>query len=132
MKHPHTVLAATLSLGLLSSSSVLAADGRCDNFNIKINNQTGYAVNVSKVEYFDFDSNAWRTEAVIDQLLQESAQWTWTRNLQHVGDKNTKLRITYKPKPDGFNLSALHAAQTTESSAFTCADNGASPAVVLQ
>ncbi|MDD5391869.1 MAG: hypothetical protein PHE17_02495 [Thiothrix sp.] len=118
--------------GLLLGNVAAFAGDRCNNFDIKIANQTGTTAKVTQVDYFDFAANQWRTEARIEQVLQDGVLWEWSRNLEHVGGALSKLRITYKAKlSGGFNLNPYSAARTQESATFTCADNGASPTVNL-
>ena len=107
------------------------AGERCQQLNINIANETGAAVKITAVDYFEPQQRQWRNEAQIEQILTNNANWTWKRSLELVRDATTRLRITYQTKLSGLHLDNYSAKRTAESAPFTCTDNGSSPLIKL-
>ncbi len=93
------VAAAAFGLSLAAANHAFAND-TCKNVVIKLVNDTADEIKVKTFEYYDFDKDGWRTENMfgIDghQILEHGKSWSWTRDLEKVGDDNTKFRVTYQ------------------------------------
>ena len=118
-----TATALMIAAGMMMGGNALAGDN-CKNFDIKIDNHSGYQVKVTKVEYYDYDKTKWRNEDLTHKILQNNVRWTWERNLEHVDNDDTKLKISYKEKYGGA-FGGYSSTKTAYSSKFVCKDNGA-------
>lgn len=117
-----TATALLIAAGMMMSGTAAAGDN-CKNFTINITNQSGYQVKVTKVQYRDYDKNKWRKEALTQKILQNNVNWPWKRNLEHVDNDLTRIKVSYKEKYGGaFN--GYSATMYAYSNNFTCRDNG--------
>ena len=130
MKYRNTIICTLLCLAVLHVPLATAGE-RCQQLNINIANETGAAVKITAVDYFEPQQRQWRNEAQIEQILTNNANWTWKRSLELVRDTTTRLRITYQTKLSGLHLDNYSAKRTAESAPFTCTDNGNSPLIKL-
>lgn len=129
MTRMNVMTISILTVGLMMGNTAFAGD-LCKSVDIRISNQTGYTAKVTKVEYYDYDTNQWRSEALTQQILQDNVLWTWNRNLEHIDNDLTKLRVSYKEKYGGAFGGWSNTFSKT-SGQFTCRDNGTSPTVSL-
>ena len=120
-----TATALLIAAGMMMGGNAFAlGNDNCKNFDIKVKNHSGYQVKITKVEYKDYDKNKWRNESLTQKVLQNNVLWTWERNLEHVDNDNTKLKISYKEKYGGA-FGGYSSTKTAYSSKFVCKDNGA-------
>lgn len=117
-----TLTTALLALGMTMGSAAFAAD-KCKNFDIMVDNHTGYQAKVTKFEYYDYDKTKWRTETLTQRVLQNNVRWTWNRGLEHVKNDDTKFRITFKEKYGGA-VGGYSAPMKAYSNKFKCHSNG--------
>jgi hypothetical protein len=70
----------------------------CENFKITLMNNTHAEIKVTKFEYKD--GSNWDTENMLGadggQKIEKEHGFTWTRDLEGVGNENTQFRVTYK------------------------------------
>jgi hypothetical protein len=127
------VSVAALGLGILFVNSAFAAGDNCKNVKITISNSTPDEVKVTSFEYFDYDRNTWRTENMLGidgiQKLDASKGLTWTRDLEHVSNDNTKFKVTYEHHIGGVRWGAALSATTSE---FKCTEGLAKTVVLTQ
>ena len=124
-----TATALMIAAGMMMGGNALAGDN-CKNFDIKIQNQSGYQVKVTKVEYYDYDKTKWRKESLTQKVLQNNVIWTWERDLEHVDNDSTKIKVSFKEKYGGAVNGYSHTMYAY-SNKFTCRDNG-SKTIVLR
>ena len=118
-----TATALMMAAGMMMGGNALAGDN-CKNFDIKIDNYSGYQVKVTKVEYYDYDKTKWRNENLTQKILQNNVRWTWERDLEHVDNDHTKFKVSYKEKYGG-SFNGYSSTKYAYSSKFVCKDNGA-------
>lgn len=70
----------------------------CGDFKITLMNGTHGEIKVTKFEYKD--GSNWKTENMLGadghQKIEEDHGFTWTRDLEGVGNEDTQFRVTYK------------------------------------
>ncbi len=111
---------AAVGLITLSAGNALAGD-KCKDFTVKFKNNATTTVKVTKVEYYDYDDNKWRSESLTSSKINAGQTWNWKRNFEHIGGDKTKFRVTYKKQIGGTKWTD---DQTKVSVELTCKDNG--------
>ncbi len=116
-----TITLAVLGLSLILAHTSFAAGDVCSDVKITLSNTTPDEVKVTTFEYYDYDQQKWRTESMfgIDgfQKLEPNHGMTWTRDLEHVKNDNTKFRVTYEHHVGGTKWASPQKVTTNE---FKC------------
>jgi hypothetical protein len=95
----------------------------CGDFKITLMNGTEDEIKVTKFEYKD--GSIWKTEIGMfgadgHQKIEEGRGFTWTRDLEGIGNENTQFRVTYQHRVGGFKWDDAKCHYTSE---FTAVDN---------
>jgi len=111
--------ALTIFICIGTANTAVGPDN-CKDVTIKIINNLQQEIKVTELKYYDYDAQKWRNE------------YTWTalkvapgmvrrrkRNLEHVDDDRTKVRIHYKRHRGGMSWTGI---TTLDSDDFTCHD----------
>lgn len=96
---PSTVFGVSLLLvvSLASPTPAFALNDNCKDVRISVFNDHPVEVKVTKIEYRDYDKeNKWRSEALVNRKIATTKHYQFSRNLEHVKNDDTKIRITYK------------------------------------
>jgi len=89
------VMACTLCLfATLASNSVFAKS--CRNVHVEVRNQTGKSIKMVDLDYWDSESEKWRSEPVRNEVIKNGHTWQENRNLEFVNNQPVKLRVEYK------------------------------------
>ena len=87
---------------LLLSMPVYALGDNCKDVRISVFNDHPVEVKVTKIKYRDYDKeNKWRTEALINRKIATTKHYQFTRNLEHVKNDDTTIKIIYKENLGG-------------------------------
>jgi hypothetical protein len=90
MKKLHAVLVGLVVLGV---GSTALADV-CKTPKVKVVNDKTQTIKVTKIQYFDGCDNKWRTEDVTAREIAAGGNYTFTDNLEYVGNcKVTKFKL---------------------------------------
>ena len=82
MKKLHAVLFGVTALALAST----AFADNCKTPKVKVVNDKSTTIKVSKIQYFDGCDNKWRTEDVTAREISAGGNFTFTDNLEYVGN----------------------------------------------
>ena len=107
--------AAFITVG--ASPQAHALGDTCKNVKIKVINARPVQIKVTKIEYYDYDRGKWRSEAFVNRKISKTKSYTWNRNLEHVKNDKTKVRITYK---DHLGGTRWGSARTETGGTHTC------------
>ena len=90
MKKAYALLLGLVVVGV--SGSAIADN--CKAPKVKVQNDKKDTIKVSKIMYFDGCDNKWRTEDVSVREIAAGASYTWTDDLEYVGNcKITKFKL---------------------------------------
>jgi len=90
-------LAVSLLLAAFFGTAVAASDIHdCKRVKITIRNESGRAVQVFDLEYYDIAAASWRSETTPKRNLNQGAVWQEQRTLDDVNNAATKLRVRYR------------------------------------
>ena len=120
IKRALVLVPCLLAVGFFAAPPVQAAGDNCKNVDITVINDRPVEIHVTKLEYYDYDANKWRSEALIDRKIDTGKHYKWTRDLEHVDNDRTTVRITYKDHEGGGRWGA---ARTDSLSTSKCKDN---------
>ena len=100
---PTAVIAVSLLLvSLTSPTPSFALNDNCKDVRISVFNDHPVEIKVTKIEYRDYDKeNKWRSEALVNRKIATTKHYQFIRNLEHVKNDDTKIRITYKENQSG-------------------------------
>jgi hypothetical protein len=116
------MLAGIVGLTTLAASPASAA--WCKKVYIKAINQTGQTVNITDLDYYDYEDGKWRSEPTVNKSIPNGQVWSDTRTLESVGGERIKIRIEYKDAR-GNKKTAYSAVKTCrDKSTFTVAMSG--------
>jgi hypothetical protein len=94
----------------------------CEDFKITLMNNTHAEIKVTKFEYKD--GSNWKTENMLGldgcQKIEKEHGFTWTRDLEGIGNENTQFRVTYQHHVGGTKWGDAISAVT---SVFEAEDN---------
>lgn len=100
------------------------ASDTCKNVKIGIENATSDEIKVTKFEYLDKDKEKYRTENLLGidghQKIEPGQTFKVTRDLQQVGNDETRFQVTYSHRIGG---DKYERSLTEISPRFTCSDN---------
>ncbi len=119
----YTLTLGAAFIGLSLASTSFALGDTCQDVRILVKNHRAQEINVTRVKYYDYDQGAygtWRTESTWGSLkiAPGLAGYKYkTRDLEHVKNDSTKVKIYWKYSTGGNNWSSEY---TLTSGTFTC------------
>lgn len=93
--------AAVFGLSAVSISGNAEASEHCKNVRIQISNQSGTTVQIYDIDYFDYSSGRWRSEATKNRIVNDGGSWEYKKRLEKVGAEQTQIRIQYRTARNG-------------------------------
>ena len=126
MKASLFLLPSLLIVGLSAwmPPAAIAGSETCKNVNITLQNDTKDDIKVTKLEYYDFDNDQYRTETGIfgpsgNLGIFEGNNFPINkRDLEKVNNESTKIRVTYRQRSGNGNKYGSSKTETTPT--FTC------------
>lgn len=119
----HAALIA-LCVGMALQANAAFASDTCKDVTVKMVNRTSNEIKLTKLEYYDYDKPTWRTENAFgtdgEQKVEPNFAFSPKRDLEHVGNDKTKIRVSLKRHAGGSDWDPGPTVYTTE---FTCKDN---------
>ncbi len=113
-------LAAFLLAALTMSTPAHALNDNCKDVRISVFNDHPVEVKVTKIEYRDYDKdNKWRSEGFVDRKIATTKHYQFVKNLEHVKNDDTTIRIVYKENLGGSRWSGEN---TVTGSKHTCSE----------
>jgi len=94
-------ITALLLFSVLGASPALAK--ACKNVHIEVKNNTSAAIVITDLDYWDSESEKWRSEPVKNTLISKSRTWQINRNLERVNGQSVKVKVKYKYKYKKWN-----------------------------
>ena len=93
---------STLALGAIIILSTLGAAPAfakaCKNVHIEVKNTSGQEIKIIDLDYWDSESEKWRSEPVSNQVIKNNRTWQIQRNLERVNGQPVKLRVEYRER----------------------------------
>jgi hypothetical protein len=84
-------------LGILVNSAGVLADQKCKNVDIKVDNQFGERIKVTKINYRDYEDKKWRDNDLKNTEIADGKSKTITETLEYVGnEKITKMQVQFQ------------------------------------
>lgn len=68
----------------------------CRNVHLEVKNQTGKSIKMVDLDYWDSESEKWRSEPVRNEVIKNGRTWQENRNLEFVNNQPVKIRVEYK------------------------------------
>lgn len=93
------LISAVLTLSILAPSQAFAKN--CKKVHLQIANQTGKTIKVRDVDYWDSESEKWRSIAVKNTQINPGLIWQDTRTLAHVYNQSVKIKVKYSTREKG-------------------------------
>ena len=112
-------LAAATFAATASSASAWGFD-ICEDVTMRFHNNTGAAIQIYDVDYYDYGQGIWRSEPFENRVIQDGYYFSFTRNLEDVENADTLLRVRYRTTNGSGQWRGNHRAQ---SNTFTCRHN---------
>lgn len=91
-----TIITVTGALLLSAFTATPAFAKACKDVYIQANNQTGAKIKIVDLDYWDAESEKWRSEPTRNEEIKDGNVWQTTRNLERVNNQDVKIRIEYK------------------------------------
>ena len=113
-----TAIAASVLAGTGTSASAFGFD-ICEDVTMRLHNNSGQAVQVYDLDYYDYGQSLWRSEPVPDHIIQDGYYFTFTQNLEDVENAQTLLRFRYRVTQGG----RWSGGYTVQGNTFTCRHN---------
>lgn len=97
---PSLLKKSTLAIGAVIILSTLGASPAfaksCKNVHIEVKNTSGQEIKIIDLDYWDSESEKWRSEPVSNQVIKNNRTWQINRNLERVNGQPVKVRVEYK------------------------------------
>ncbi len=90
------VLALVLFSLIVTLMPAQAEAKSCRKVHLEVNNRTGKTIKVIDLDYWDTESEKWRSEPVRNEVIKNKRAWQETRNLEHVHNQRVKVRVEYR------------------------------------
>ncbi|AEG00150.1 hypothetical protein Metme_1732 [Methylomonas methanica MC09] len=97
---PVLAIAAVMLLTALTPNQAFAKN--CRKVYLQVTNATGGPIKIKDLDYYDTESEKWRSIRVKNEVIGSNAVWQETRTLAHVNNQNVKLKIKYSTKGKHF------------------------------
>ncbi|MGY6276769.1 hypothetical protein [Methylomonas sp. MgM2] len=78
----------------IASSQVQAKN--CRKVHLEVRNQSGHPIKFVDLDYWDSESEIWRSEPVRNVVIKNNRSWQETRTLERVYKQDVKIRAEYK------------------------------------
>lgn len=79
--------------GLISTQAYAKS---CRNVHLEVRNQTGKSIKMLDLDYWDTESEKWRSEPVRNEVIKNNHTWQENRNLEFVNNQPVKIRVEYR------------------------------------
>lgn len=113
-----SIVALIIVVYFLMPTLVYAIGDNCKEVRIAVFNDHPVEVKITKIEYRDYDrDNKWRSEAMVNRKIATTKSYQFVKNLEHVKNDATKIKITYKEHLGGSRWSI---EKTVEGAKHTC------------
>lgn len=89
-------ISAILMLSTFGASPALAKAYK--RVHLQVNNQTGHPIKIIDLDYWDSESEKWRSEPVANEVIENNRSWQENRNLERVNGQRVKVRVEYKTR----------------------------------
>ena len=89
-------LSTVLLLGIFAATPAFAK--ACKKVHMEVKNKTGEQIKIVDLDYWDSESEKWRSEPVRNVNINNNRTWQATRNLERVNGQPVYLRVEYKEK----------------------------------
>ena len=90
------VLAISAIVLLSTFGAAPAMAKACKNVHIEVKNVSGKSITVYDLDYWDSESEKWRSEPVKNTPIRNNRTWQINRNLERVNGQSVKVRVQYK------------------------------------
>ena len=92
-----TTLLAIATLVIVSTLGATPAFAKaCKHVHIEVKNQTGAKVKIVDLDYWDTESEKWRSKSVRNEQINHNRTWQKRFNLGRVNGQDVKIRIEYR------------------------------------
>lgn len=91
-----TLLTVTGALLLSAFTAAPAFAKTCKDVYVQATNQTGGNIKIIDLDYWDDESEKWRSKPVKNEEIKKGLLWQQTFNLQRVNNQDVKIRIEYR------------------------------------
>ena len=72
----------------------------CRKVHLEVHNQTGVPIKIIDVDYWDEESEIWRSEPIKNEVINNNRFWQESRTLEHVYNQDVKIRYEYRIQKD--------------------------------
>jgi len=119
-------LIAAAILGGASAMTTTAANAseHCKKVYIEAINNTGKAIKIIDLDYYDYGSKKWRSEPTKNRVVYPGQSWSWRSRLEKVGGEKTRIRVEYRTAT-GKRINKWSKVQSKKSSKATCSRGSA-------
>lgn len=93
-------IAAIMLLTAMTPTQAYAKN--CRKVYLQVTNTTNGPIKIRDLDYYDTESEKWRSIRVKNEVIGSNAVWQETRTLAHVNNQNVKLKIKYSTKGKHF------------------------------
>ncbi len=110
------ILTTVMPLFFSSSPASAAFRNTCQDVGITVTNDTGKAINLIDLEYYNDRTGLWKNLFVRNHILDDGESKTYTKNLLKVKKVDTKVRAQYRTQKRGkwsWRVSEKDSAQAT-------------------
>ena len=95
--HLKTTSLAICALLLMSTFGAAPAFAKaCKNIHIEVKNNTSDKVKIVDLDYWDAESEKWRSKPVKNEIINKNRIWQKNVNLGRVNGQDVKIRMEYK------------------------------------
>ena len=91
-----TVIAIGAAILLSTFATTPAFAKACKKVHLEVKNATGAPIKIVDLDYWDSESEKWRSEPVRNVKINDNRTWQATRNLERVNGQPVKIRVEYK------------------------------------
>ncbi len=89
-----------LTIAILCFAAALAPNQAfaksCRNVYLEVKNNSSNPIKIVDLDYWDSESEIWRSEPVRNEVIKKHRVWQETRNLEHVNNQPVKIRAEYR------------------------------------
>lgn len=68
----------------------------CKNVHIEVKNETGAKIKILDLDYWDSESEKWRSKPVKNEMINNDRIWQKNYNLGRVNGQDVRIRMKYK------------------------------------
>jgi hypothetical protein len=127
MKTSLLLLPSLLVVGLSAwmPPAAIAGSETCKNVDINLKNATTDEIQITKLEYYDFDNDKYRAETGVfgidgkQNVFADKSFRIANRDLEKINNESTQIRVTYRHRIGG---NKYEPPVTENTPTFTCRD----------